>query len=418
MPRPPQSASAALLKGLASVTKEWTKQKKREERHANAHIYRASAWDRVTVRDAVWKHLEAAYLKASANNTLPTTARQIYYAIREVVRQHNSASKELAYDYFAQTLLPEYVEEHDAEWDVVYDDRGHLHEPHGDRGALGLGTLSVRSYLSTATGPTLDESIGLKPAAVELHGPEYHYGAILFVEKEGFMPLFQRVRLAERYDLAIMSTKGMSNTASRRLVDTLCAEHEIPLLVLHDFDVSGFSIVGTLRRDTRRYAFEHAIEVVDLGLRLADIKGLARERYAPRGRPWSLTHTLAENGASPQEIEILLRERVELNELASDVLVDWIEKKLKAHGVEKVVPDKHWLGRVFRHAVAVNRVSEDIEDLIEAADKKVRVPRDLADRVVRHLKKHRAQSWPEAVIAIAGNGRQAVSRGARGEADP
>jgi hypothetical protein len=54
------------------------------------------------------------------------------------------------------------------------------------------------------------------------------------------MPLFDKVQLAERY--AIMSTKGMSVT----LVDTL----DVPLLVLHDFDKSGFSIAATLRRDT------------------------------------------------------------------------------------------------------------------------------------------------------------------------
>ena len=52
------------------------------------------------------------------------------------------------------------------------------------------------------------------------------------------MPLFEAVKLAERYDLAIMSTKGMSVTASRQLVEELCARHDIPLLLLHDFDKS------------------------------------------------------------------------------------------------------------------------------------------------------------------------------------
>ena len=60
------------------------------------------------------------------------------------------------------------------------------------------------------------------------------------------MPLFEAVKLGERYDLAIMSTKGMSVTASRRLVEELCGQHGIPLLLLHDFDKSGFSIAGTL----------------------------------------------------------------------------------------------------------------------------------------------------------------------------
>ena len=93
------------------------------------------------------------------------------------------------------------------------------------------------------------------------------------------MPLFEAVRLAERYDLAIMSTKGMSVTASRELVDALCAQHAIPLLVLHDFDKAGFSIAGTLRRSTRRYRFghRHAANVIDLGLRLDDVSGLETE---------------------------------------------------------------------------------------------------------------------------------------------
>ena len=62
---------------------------------------------------------------------------------------------------------------------------------------------------------------------------------MLFIEKEGFLPLFEAVHLAERYDLAIMSTKGMSSTAARTLIDNLC-RHQVPLLVLHDFDKADF----------------------------------------------------------------------------------------------------------------------------------------------------------------------------------
>ena len=111
----------------------------------------------------------------------------------------------------------------------------------------------------------------LSGAAFSTRGPRHRFGAILFIEKEGFMPLFEAVHLAERFDIAIMSTKGVSVTAARQLVDELCGEHDIPLLVLHDFDKSGFTIVGTLQRDTRRYSFENAIEV--------DRSRLAARRY-------------------------------------------------------------------------------------------------------------------------------------------
>ena len=45
-----------------------------------------------------------------------------------------------------------------------------------------------------------------------------------------------------------MSTKGMSTTAARLLLDRLAPRID-KVLVAHDFDVSGFSIFGTLGSD-------------------------------------------------------------------------------------------------------------------------------------------------------------------------
>src|SRR4029453_6287398 len=138
---------------------------------------------------------------------------------------------------------PDYIEEKNVDWDVVYDDRGHFIEPHTEH-RLGLGTIAVRDYLVEVENhaDAYDDlpNIELAESQFPTIGPGNRFGAILFIEKEGFMPLFEAVHLAERYDLAIMSTKGVSVTAARKLVDELCGEHEIPLLVLHDFDKSGF----------------------------------------------------------------------------------------------------------------------------------------------------------------------------------
>ena len=43
----------------------------------------------------------------------------------------------------------------------------------------------------------------------------------------------------------------------------------------------------------------------------------------------------------------LLERRVELNAIPSDVLVKWIEAKLKKHGVKKVVPDDNLLDNSY-----------------------------------------------------------------------
>jgi hypothetical protein len=69
-----------------------------------------------------------------------------------------------------------------------------------------------------------------------------------------------------------MSTKGMSNTSARRLVDNLCTA-DVPLLILHDFDKSGFSICATIAKSTPRYKFKNDINVIDLGMAEACEKG-------------------------------------------------------------------------------------------------------------------------------------------------
>ena len=196
------------------------------------------------------------------------------------------------------------------------------------------------------------------------HGPANRYGNILFIEKEGFLPLFEAVHLAERYDLAIMSTKGTSVAASRKLADELCSRHGVRLFVLHDFDKAGFSILGTLGRDTRRYKFANPIEVIDLGMRLADIDGLPVEAANYQGTRGAAKLNLRENGATEEEIEFLLDERVELNAFASDELVAWIEKKLVAHGVKKVIPDDATLASAYQRASEYAVVQKAIDKTV------------------------------------------------------
>ena len=203
---------------------------------------------------------------------------------------------------------------------------------------IGLGTLKVREYVASAHELQI-EQVGLSPAHIVTRGPRGAYGALLYIEKEGFTPILEQVQLDKRFDIGIMSSKGMSVTAARKLADEICHAYRIPLLVLHDFDKSGFSILGTFtRRETRRYTFENAIKVVDLGIRLGDIRGLQTEDVFDRGGEDKRRANLEENGAKPAEIEFLLRRRVELNAMTSRQFVALVESKLTANGVRKIVP--------------------------------------------------------------------------------
>jgi hypothetical protein len=340
------STADAILFGLRTVTKDWAKQRKAEERDASRRAYRYQRLVRVrewSIKEVAYEVMDQAYLKASANGTLVTTARQVMYAARPLIQQRTD--KRLDDQYFTQQLLPNYINARGVPWDIVFDDRGHFREPHTGR-SIGLGTLAVRDYLGNMHEPQFDEA-EFSEAEVKTYGPECRFGAVLFIEKEGFLPLLQQAGIAKRYDLGVMSTKGMSNTAARRLVDDMCGQHQIPLLVLHDFDKSGFSILGTLSESNRRYLFRHQISVIDLGLRLDDIDGLQSEDVFDRGSPAKNRENLRSNGATAEEIEFLLEQRVELNALASDELVAFIERKLAEQGIAKVIPRKEQLEEAY-----------------------------------------------------------------------
>ena len=134
----------------------------------------------------------------------------------------------------------------------------------------------------------------------------------------------------------IISTKGVSVTAARRLVDEVCGENDIPLLVLHDFDVAGFMIFGTLQRDTRRYEFANGVEPIDLGLRLEDIDGLEQEpAAATKTNVEDLRQQLVKTAPRTKRSRFLLDNRVELNAMASDQLIAFIERKLEEHGIQQ-----------------------------------------------------------------------------------
>ena len=405
-----------LKKSLHSITSDWTKAKRqadRQNRVSRADLNRMRrGYYRVTVKEAAYEVMEQAYLKASNNGTLPANARQIMYAARPLVLEKTGGECWKNSSYFTQVLLPDFIEENPevAAWDVVYDARGHLREPHTSL-RIDLGTIGVRNYIAEWTdGDLPEQSRPSVSGKIKTIGPHNRYRFVLFVEKEGFDSLFESVRLANRYDLAIMSTKGMSVTAARQLVEDLSVK-DVTILVLHDFDKSGFSILGTLQNDTRRYTFSASPNVVDLGLRLTDVKklGLQSEavQYSGQVDP---SYNLKENGATDEECNFLVQrsayhwvgQRVELNAMTSRQLIDWLESKLKAVGVKKIVPDKKTLNEAFKRAVRLTRIQEAIDEAIKDLNekKKISVPRDLEKRLKTTLE-NTAQSWDEALWEVA-----------------
>jgi hypothetical protein len=302
--------------------------------------------------------------------------------------------------YFTQQLLPDYISNNNLNWDVAYDDRGHFIEPHSGI-AFGLGTLSVRKYICDTKEQPEFEDAKLLDAVIKLIGPNVNFSALLYIEKEGFMQLFQAVKLAQRYDLAIMSAKGMSVVAARKLAESICSKYRIPLLILHDFDRSGLVIEYTMHNDTRRYKFSRDFEVIDLGFRLKDIGVLEREGA---GKSKISDEYLENARATPKEIEFLRHSRVELNAMTSPQFVEFIESKLKEHRIRKIIPKVDLLRQTFsRYAVshAVKTAFIESRPAIETkAENEIKVPHNLKQQVEEILKQHPELPWHQAVRSL------------------
>ena len=390
---------------VLAVTKTWAKQRKAEERDANARARRVERLtprgDRVTIREAAFWVMEDAYRRASNNGRLPTNPRQIYYAARREILEKTDRDA-LRSDYFLQTLLRAYMETHDcSHWDVVWDARGHFTEPH-TKEIVPLGTLEVRQYVGERPimlGPAVKiNSSVLYPTK----GPENRYKNVLFVEKEGFDPLLKASQIAECFDLAIMSTKGMSVSASRLLLDRLVDRGVEKVFVLHDFDISGFSIIGTLATSSKAYRYWNKVTIVDLGLRLADVEDmdLLSEPFATDDDWGAITRTLERHGATKDEIEFLNGDRVELNAMDGEQFIEFIKRKLEEHGVEKVIPVGDVLKGHARRMIEKSLMEKEfakVEKAIKQRAADIELPDDLQQLVEQELDDDPALPWDAAV---------------------
>ena len=395
-----RSAIAAATK---SVTKQWKQAKRQADRSdrvsssaLNRMRYRPP---RATIKEVAFNVMETAYNKASGNGRYYANARQIMYAARPYILQHCDAG-EFKDVYFTQTLLKDYLEEYRPGWKVVWDARGNLIEPHTNA-KVSLGGLGVRRYLDGWHDAVPVEAPEVKHN-VDTSGPRNRFKHALFIEKEGFAEILSDAGIGARFDMAIMSTKGLPVDAACDLIAGMHREG-VKTFVLHDFDLAGFKILRTLKRGTR---LSIGTDVIDLGLRLADLDELPAEpvTYSQGKHP---RYYLRQAGATPEEIEFLVRgggpgywrgERVEINAMTSDQLVTWLESKFAQHGVTKVIPSGETLAQAYKRAVFLSAFSERLAELEqELINADLEVPDTLREQIEQRLSEAPSLSWDDAL---------------------
>jgi len=220
----------------------------------------------------------------------------------------------------------------------------------------------------------------------------------------------EEARIAERFDLAILSCKGQSVVAARRFVDQVCrVDGGVPLFVVHDMDKAGFEISVRLtsvsdwarKADRVAYEFENEINVTDLGLCLVDC-----QKYGLQSEPSNFKGTFASDSIATDEEREFLRgnRRIELNAFTAPQFIEWLESKLVENlGPERWTPDDSVLENTYRRALAVAEINLAIETARTSAIEKyaeAAIPKTLKRQLKTQMKDSPA-AWDKAIYRLA-----------------
>jgi hypothetical protein len=349
-----ESEGTAIGKAMFSKIRPYYKEARRRVRGQRA-LDRAEEQDdsekAMSLKDATETVLEEAWRHTTGNGQLPVGVRRLFYAVRSRIPAltSNRFSPDKGYSYFSQILLPEYQQQRVREGkerlaDVYYDPRGKIHEAHTGK-AMDLGTRDVETY----------------------EFPPYTFNKLLYVEKRGQVPLLEAAKIAERYDMALVTEAGFATVAARTLLSAGAEGQKYQVFCLHDADYPGYSILRTLREATARMP-EHSMEVHDIGLTVGQVIAMGKtpETYERTSkipkqllpllneveREWFVGEYIGKRGKK----DAYNSKRFELDDLTAPETIQHIETRLEELGVEpKVIPPEDVLAdegpKMFRDRV-------------------------------------------------------------------
>ena len=401
------SLTGDISSAVKSTTKGWKAEKRKADKNdriSSKQYDKLRGSKKISIKQVAFDVMEAAYNIASSNGEYYANARQIMYAARpEILKRTGNA--ELDDVYFTQTLLKDYIEEREPDWKIVWDARGHIIEPHTNE-KIGLGGIEVERYTRK-----WHSHINIEPPAIQslnkTNGPGNRFKNVLFIEKEGFTEILTHAGIPERYDLALMSTKGIPVKAACDLIYEM-SKTDVRVFVLHDFDLSGFKILRSLREGVR---LSLGSDVIDLGLRMPDIKDLIAEPVQYKQRIDPGLYLEFDCDATQEEIEFLVDpkggfykhhgQRVEINAMTSQQLIAWLEDKLQGYGVEKFIPDQDILSMGFRRAKYLGLVEKKMKEMQESmVEDDEEIPDDLTELIKQKFNDDPRLSWDEALWKI------------------
>ena len=149
--------------------------------------------------------------------------------------------------------------------------------------------------------------------------------------------------------------------------------------------------------------------MIDIGLRLDDVQDLGLDgeetiyKDAADPRPQLLA-----SGATAEEARYLVTRRdaaghwigrrVELNAMNSQQLVQWLEAKLEAHGVEKFVPADPVLRAAWQRAWRIAEINRRIAEMLPTIQEAPDAPPDLVEQVAKRMAENPRLAWDDALL--------------------
>ncbi len=316
IPLTDDSKEPSLVHPAEHVIAAMTRAIRRAKRTAPCSVRSGTRTTKEVILDAIAAGIE----KASGSGKHRYSLRQLFYAIRPNVL--DELGKELDYGWFGEVITAHEAELGQDLPGMYRDARGVLFHPH-TQDEIALGTLAVEQY----------------------ERPAWTFKHVLYCEKEGLFPLLREAQFPERFDCALLTSKGFASRAARDVLDLLGeSDEEIVFFAVHDADGYGTKIFESLQQGTRARPGRR-VKVVNLGLEPAEARkmGLQVETFTKKKGIIPVAKYVP-----ARDREWLQQHRVELNAMSTPQFIAWLERKFEAHAASKVVPPRSVLRAELR----------------------------------------------------------------------
>ncbi|MEI7827514.1 MAG: hypothetical protein WCI87_06970 [Euryarchaeota archaeon] len=336
-----------LLKATRAVTKDAIKEVERAEkqnRRQNRSYSINYSLPRTNKEDFMTDLFDTAYERAKGKYAA-VTARQIFYVLRPLVKaQYGEDLTQSDYNRFTQNVCTEFKT---AGYKIMFDRRGFFVNPFtGDE--MPLGTWDVEEYIEGK----IRDCIYPETRIIYSVPPEQLFNKVLFIEKQGFTPLFKAEDILSELHLGVISTSGFGTRACKMLMQYYIGRG-IVVYVLHDCDIAGYLIADKLKHGSK--TFPYPLEVTDIGLTVQDLgeKGLdklylaetvgyktrqpLRQVRDPEAREFfDVDGELTSENYEAYYGDHHTYRRIEINALTNDELLEYIRDKIH---MAPVIPD-------------------------------------------------------------------------------